>query len=255
MHSNRNALSWIKRQWERNAEIDPLWTIITRPDRRNRRWREDEFFATGKEVLDHHLQRLKSEGIEVKFGCALDFGCGVGRLTRALSLKFAQATGVDVSERMLALAQNLNKEHANLSFVHNVATDLSCFPSGSFDFVYCLITLQHMPSDLALAYFSEFLRVTRPGGLVLVQLVTHKTPGLWYWPPSLLRRLWRSLNSILLWSPHMEMHVFEEAKVHALAAQAGSSVLATWPDSSGGGRFESKVFVIRTGFRGTHSSS
>lgn len=38
-------------------------------------------------------------------GVALDFGCGVGRLTRALAAFFDRATGVDISSSMIEEAK------------------------------------------------------------------------------------------------------------------------------------------------------
>jgi len=46
----------------------------------------------------------KRVGRPLRFGRALDFGCGPGRVTRALAAWFDESVGVDVSPVMIAEA-------------------------------------------------------------------------------------------------------------------------------------------------------
>ena len=64
---------------------------------------------------------------------ALDFGCGVGRLTRALAGSFEKSCGVDILEAMVTKARELNGQIGNCSFVVNNSTDLRVFPNETFD--------------------------------------------------------------------------------------------------------------------------
>jgi ubiquinone/menaquinone biosynthesis C-methylase UbiE len=110
----------------------------------------------------------------VRRGRALDFGCGVGRLSRPLGERFRECVGLDISEGMLKLARELNDDRPNCRFVVNDAPDLGQFETASFDFVYSSLVLQHMPSaEMVEAYVSEFLRVLRPGGLAVFQTLSH----------------------------------------------------------------------------------
>ena len=105
---------------------------------------------------------------------ALDFGCGVGRLSRPLAERFRECVGLDISEGMLKLARELNDDRQNCHFVVNASPDLEQFESGSFDFVYSALVIQHMPSaEMVEAYVGEFLRVLRPGGLAVFQTLSH----------------------------------------------------------------------------------
>jgi ubiquinone/menaquinone biosynthesis C-methylase UbiE len=75
---------------------------------------------------------------------------------------------------MVKLARELNDDRQNCRFVVNAAPDLKQFDSGSFDFVYSSLVLQHMPSqEMVEAYVGEFLRVLRPGGLAVFQTLSH----------------------------------------------------------------------------------
>ena len=53
-------------------------------------------------------------------------------------------------------------------FLVNQTDDLHLFQNDFFDFVYSNIVLQHRRTkDLARAYVREFIRVTRPKGIIV----------------------------------------------------------------------------------------
>ena len=78
---------------------------------------------------------------------ALDFGCGLGRLTRALSRRFESAIGLDLSETMVERARNLNAAVRGCEFRVNTWPDLRDFSEQSFDLVYSGRVLQHLPGQ------------------------------------------------------------------------------------------------------------
>ena len=65
------------------------------------KWGHAEFFSTGEREVIKLLTKFEELGIDVEFGSVLDFGCGVGRVSRALSERFSQVIAVDVSSSML----------------------------------------------------------------------------------------------------------------------------------------------------------
>jgi ubiquinone/menaquinone biosynthesis C-methylase UbiE len=78
---------------------------------------------------------------------------------------------VDISAGMIEQAQRLNDAHPACEFRLNTGGDLRQFESGSFDFVYSNIVLQHLPSVTAIAAFlHELIRVAQPDGLVVFGL-------------------------------------------------------------------------------------
>src|SRR5713101_2448676 len=46
------SLRELQRNWEGLAQTDPLWSICTDPEKRNKGWNQDEFFATGKHEIE-----------------------------------------------------------------------------------------------------------------------------------------------------------------------------------------------------------
>ncbi len=94
---------------------------------------------------------------------ALDAGTGAGALAFALAPLVREVTGVDLVPELLAKARA--QAPANVTFVEGDVTQLD-FERASFDLAGTLRTLHHIARpELVLA---ELVRVTRPGGLVLV---------------------------------------------------------------------------------------
>jgi SAM-dependent methyltransferase len=126
---------------------------------------------------------------------ALDFGCGLGRITRALAQHFDESVGVDISEDMVRRARELNVDAPGASFVVNVASDLARFDDAGYDVVFSSIVLQHVPDRPTIkGYIAEFCRVTRPGGLVILQLPSHIYRTQW-------RRLYAGLRRLGVGAP------------------------------------------------------
>jgi ubiquinone/menaquinone biosynthesis C-methylase UbiE len=173
-----------ERDWNELAELDPYWAILTSPGTRFGGWDSDEFFATGASEIDGVMRHAAELGHPQSRERALDFGCGLGRLTRPLAGHFEECVGVDISEGMVRQARELNADVPGASFVVNAADDLRRFDDESFDLVYSVIVLQHVPDRGAIeSYIAEFCRVLRPGGLAIFQLPSHI--------PKIFRLQWR----------------------------------------------------------------
>jgi len=157
-----------RRGWEDLAVLDPMWAVLSDPQRQFGRWNADEFFSTGAEEVARLRERLLALGYPDTFGSALDFGCGLGRLTRALTACCREVIGVDISEEMISKARALTPA---CQFVHNQNYDLRIFPSNRFDLIYTRFVLQHQRSTkLILEYVSELIRVVKPGGVAAFQI-------------------------------------------------------------------------------------
>jgi SAM-dependent methyltransferase len=159
--------------WEDLAIVDPYWSILSDEHKRFGRWDHDEFFRSGAVEIDAMMGRAERLGHPTGRHAALDFGCGIGRLTRALASHFDQSVGVDISETMIEVARQANADVANCSFVLNRLGDLRLFQDGQFDFVYTRNVLHHLvSSDLILFTISELVRTLAPGGLLAFQATT-----------------------------------------------------------------------------------
>ncbi len=167
----------LQQNWTAFGEQDPLWAILAFPDKRGGGWDLEEFFATGRADVEGVLGELADRGIAIERRRALDFGCGVGRLTQALAEHFDSCDGVDLAASMIERARELNEDRERVRFHHNDAPDLRLFGDGSFDFVLSLIVLQHMKPELMRGYLREFVRILRPGGVAYFQIPERFVPA------------------------------------------------------------------------------
>ena len=237
----RHEADRLSREWDELAESDALWFIYSDDPEQRGRWQLEEFFATGEREVADILERARAIDRPARHARALDFGCGVGRLTRALGGRFDEAVGVDVSPEMVRRAEEANADRPSCRFVANVADDLSQFPSGSFDLVYSSKVLQHMSSrKLASSYIAEFVRVMGPDGLVAFQLWTDVP---WRKRVQPRRRLYGLLRPLgfsaerlrrLGLSPRGRGIGVPEADVRAVVERAGAKVAIVHPDGEWG---------------------
>ena len=166
----------LKDQWTGLGADDPLWAVLSHDQARHGSWGIEDFFATGTAAVDEILAAVEARVPDFPRTHALDFGCGVGRLSQSLSEHFARVTGVDISVPMIEMARRLNRYGERCQYVVNHREDLSFIPDGSVDFVLTLIVLQHMPQSLALGYVREFVRTLSQGGLAVFQAPTRHDP-------------------------------------------------------------------------------
>src|SRR5216684_1150160 len=159
--------------WDAHAARDPLWAVLSDAGKDERKWNVGRFFQTGVNEMALVFYQMESRGIEVAPGSAMDFGCGVGRLTQALAQRFERVVGVDVSRRMVDTAATLNRYPDRASYVWNDAPHLEKFSDATFDFVYTNIVLQHIVPDVTVGYLREFLRILKPAGVLVFQLPSH----------------------------------------------------------------------------------
>jgi ubiquinone/menaquinone biosynthesis C-methylase UbiE len=248
-----------RQAWEDWGSVDPLYAVLTAPQYRHRGGDHDEFFKTGEEFVGFVLGECDRLGLAQHPGRALDFGCGVGRVTVPLGGRFDSVTGLDVAQSMVDTARQLHADRPNCRFEVHRAEDLSRYGDETFDLVVSVLVLQHLPTTQAiLAYLGEFVRVLRPGGALVVQLPSKVPPpptlppwqtrdGLRKRVAPLLRRLGVSaafLYRRLDWVPEMTMTGVPEALIReTLAAAGGDVVHATPPDIDRGGT-ESRIFFV-----------
>jgi ubiquinone/menaquinone biosynthesis C-methylase UbiE len=166
-----------KENWEKLGEQDPMWAILSDPSKKGRKWDPVGFFQSGETDINRLLGEVKAVGFPLTPGTALDFGCGLGRLTQALCSHFDRCYGVDISSTMLAEANRYNRFGDACKYVLNAGSDLHCFVDNTFDFIYSHLVLQHIPPDAGAQYVLEFVRVLKPGGLLIFQAPSEQLPG------------------------------------------------------------------------------
>lgn len=247
----QEALADQKRDWEEIAGEDALWAILSYSDRKFGSWDREEFFRTGEEEIGELMARAGELERPTGRARALDFGCGVGRLTRALSGHFESCLGLDISEKMVNGARQLNADRPGCTFEVNARPDLAGLDDGSFDLIFTRIVLQHQPSTAAIhGYLDEFLRTLKDDGLLVFQLPSGIPLSIRLQPRRrayvLLRRLgFRS--KFLYWKlglHPMRMRHVPRADVVAFLESRGARVLRVDTSTDPSYGFEDSVYYV-----------
>ena len=246
-------LKHIMASWDKLAQDDALTAILTTDGGVAQRWNEAEFFATGVTAVDAVLARLELMGESPGMGRALDFGCGVGRLTHALSQRFEAVDGVDVSRVMIEKAAALRKTPAHVRFLHNPRGDMSLLSGTRYSFVLSLICLQHMPERVALGYIRGMCDLLAPAGVAYLQISTHLNPA----QPdtraklardaSRLNRIYRRLRGLLfpVRTLSSQTHYCRLSEITRVLEEKRMRIVSVLPDASLPKRFVSHVVVFK----------
>jgi SAM-dependent methyltransferase len=240
-------LDRLARHWRRLGDRDPLWAVYVAPDTKDGQWQVAAFLQTGRDEVSRVLDGLPRAPAGQQ--TALDFGCGVGRLSQALAERFERVIGVDVSAPMLERAAELARDSPvrdRLEFLLNERDDLAVVGSGTVDLVYSSLVLQHLPRSLAAGYLREFVRVLRPGGLAVVQVATAPTRSVKGWafrllPVPLIGLLQRV---VLRYPAPMRMQAMSPRWFGAVVRAAGGRIVSATEDASYGGHWIYTRYVI-----------
>lgn len=158
-------------RWERLAR-DPYYAVLNADGFRQDRAAEDaraRFDLSGERDVAETLGEIRHL-IDRDFhpSRALDFGCGVGRLTLPLARECGHVTGVDISRTMIEEA----RRNCDARGVGNV----TLFTSDEFfagqsaveptlDFIHAYIVFQHVSPRIGLPLADALVRRLVPGGI------------------------------------------------------------------------------------------
>jgi SAM-dependent methyltransferase len=243
----------LQKNWDAWGKLDPLWAILSLPDKNNSRWDIDQFFETGRIEINQVLDRTHALGFTFSRGSALDFGCGVGRLSQALCQHFDQVLGVDIAPSMIEQANKYNTYGERCQYFLNTRENLSELSTQKFDFIYSCRVLQHMEPRYCKSYICEFVKLLLPNGVLVFQQPAQRldTPSEPFGPPEsspLKAAFKRQLPSLLIslyWKiklaylaqqdrnrPQMEMYCIDQKEMTNLLASLGASLVHVEEDDA-----------------------
>jgi SAM-dependent methyltransferase len=177
---------------------------------------------------------------------ALDFGCGVGRLSQALARYFDSVVGIDIAPTMVEMARQYDKT-GKCRFLVNTSTSIPDVPKRSIDLVYTNIVLQHNEVPAIEAFLGTLASLVAPGGVFAFQLPSERAsvvkrvlvPLMPRWLLGLWRRgFWRG-------GPQMLMNGVPADRVIRLVEQEGLRLVDKAPDSSAGHRWNGFRYLFQ----------
>jgi SAM-dependent methyltransferase len=149
--------------WRELGDSQPYWGVLSHPDFRTETITPEgieAFYASGKPYIDEIAGHLQAATGAKPSGRALDFGCGVGRLSEAMTDYASEVVGLDISPGMLALARARGGK----------ALYVDETPAGPFDWINSFVVFQHIPPPRGEAILEDLLNRLAPGGMVSLQI-------------------------------------------------------------------------------------
>lgn len=105
----------------------------------------------------------------------LDVGCGGGFKSGYLQQRGLRVTGVDFSEKLIAIAK---REVSGPEFLVADMRDLSCLGSRRFDGVFAQASLLHIPKGEVTAVLAGLHALIKPDGLLYIAVKGTRPGGL-----------------------------------------------------------------------------
>lgn len=166
------------------------------------------------------LRRVRVESPSAPYAI-LDAGCGKGRLPRYYGRSYGDDRvrffGIDISPRRLEGARSAAYDALQRASVTEIP-----YGDAVFDAVACEQVLEHLNDALVGKTLSEFRRVLKPGGHLVLGVPVFTEPELWIKPVWLWGR--KVLSRITGSTPDHEQH-FSVAGASRMAARHGFRVL------------------------------
>jgi len=187
-----------------------------------------DFLVSGARLYAYKPESLaRLNALATDKGRVLDLGCGDGAVGQALDA--ASVVGVDISRRCVALAVGRGLD----GVVADARSPLP-FCAASFDTIYCVDVLHHLPGLLG-PTLSELDRLLRPGGtMVIVEPDAQYAFVRWTQAPGSPIRVAPCANEPALYAadvlPHIERRGYttECQPIRIVGDQVERSVFPLW---------------------------
>lgn len=172
----RPPRSWRTNSWDEKARENPLLAVMTRAEfvsADSEHFTEEQlalFFSKGEQEFGRHVvTAVELSGFATTDSFIVDYGCGMGRMLRAVVQAGYRCAGVDISPTMLEYCARLVP---NVESLHQVGAGQRCsLPNGCASVVYSYAVVQHIASlQVYKAAVTEMCRLLREGGILALQV-------------------------------------------------------------------------------------
>jgi len=153
------------------------------------------FVETGDKEVQRYIRLLQLEKFQFENSTLLEIGSGIGRMTSSFTNRCRAVIAADVDSAFLERCRQTVARFGRidrLSTLHVANGKTLGREDKSVDMTFSYITLQHCQPQDALNLVSEAIRVTRSGGLIVLNFRTWVASDVVLVPLGIaVRRLWK----------------------------------------------------------------
>lgn len=95
----------------------------------------------------------------------LEIGCGAGTLAAKMTERGSRVTGIDISEKMLAVAR---KNAPDAEFIHLTATEIDKLKENKFDCIVATLSFSELSEDELILVLQSSAVLLKEGGKLVV---------------------------------------------------------------------------------------
>ncbi len=155
----------------------------------------EAFVETGDKEVRRYIQLLQLESFRFEDSTLLEIGSGIGRMTSSFTNRCNAVIAADVDSAFLERCRQTVARFGRidrLSTLHVANGKTLGLGNDSVDLTFSYITLQHCQPQDAINLVGEAIRVTRSGGLVVLNFRTWVRSDIALVPLGIaVRRLWK----------------------------------------------------------------
>jgi 2-polyprenyl-3-methyl-5-hydroxy-6-metoxy-1,4-benzoquinol methylase len=232
----------VQSTWQQLGETEPHWSVVIADQYRqaNIDDNKDEFYRTGEQHVAQLFGSLERNGVDSsRFKTCLDYGCGVGRITRHLAGRFEKVNAYDISPSHLRHAEAYlsSQKISNVTLDQTKRVrDVENLPK--VDVAFSMLVLQHNPPPVIAFLIEGLIRSLNRGGVAFFQVPTYR-----------LGYSFSVANYLAHEAPkrEIEMHVLSQRRNFEIAQACGARVLEVIDDGWTGIRLKevSNTFLIQ----------
>jgi SAM-dependent methyltransferase len=221
--------------WNNFGETEPFWSVLTHENFKKQNIDKEalnEFYNSGlfhynifEEILQKHNSAFTNKVI-------LDFGCGVGRITKVYSEVTSYVYGMDISETHLNIAKQYDEK--TQFFLIDDLQNLPTLPNKP-NIITSLMVLQHARPDIIKHQVGLLLDLLEKDGIALLHI------------PYYIENYDNVNNQINV----MEMHFLPNDTIHMISIQHNCNVLEEVEIDFCGGNIKNCIYVIKK-YRNNH---
>jgi len=241
-HDLHMLFDHIQEAWQYFGSTEPYHSVLTSEQflQINIQKTREAFYNTGKQDVLRLFNTLDRNGIDYSsYKSCLEYGCGLGRVTRWLAERFETVFGYDISQSHLQYAKSYFSDENvyNVSFFHiGHLKDIQSIQR--VDLIYSIIVLQHNPPPIITMIIKEFIKKLNSGGIAFFQVPTYRM-GYSFSIEKYLKDQTKRYE--------IEMHVLPQVKIFDIIRQGGGRIIEVLEDSSTGSRYKevSNTFLLQ----------